>query len=96
MYNKSASMTSIVRSIVSLSSPELVDDADTSVPEPLLVRLDEEGLEGVADLVAHVAVRQVQAGQHHRLHSGFHWEKQLDICEYFCSHNYDNFVENIL
>ena len=36
--------------------PELVDNGDAAIPELFLVRLDEERLEGVADLVPHVAV----------------------------------------
>jgi hypothetical protein len=34
---------------------QLVDDLDATVPELLLVRLDEERLQRVADLIAHVA-----------------------------------------
>lgn len=34
---------------------QLVDDVDAAVPELVLVRLDEERFQGVADLVTHVA-----------------------------------------
>lgn len=44
-----------------------VDDEEASVPEFVLAVLDEEGLQRVADLVAHVAVGEVQAGKHRRL-----------------------------
>ena len=44
-----------------------VDDEQAPVPELVLAVLHEEGLQRIADLVAHVAVGQVQARQHRRL-----------------------------
>lgn len=44
-----------------------VDDVQAAVPELVLGVLDEERLEGVGDLVAHVGVREVEAGQDDRL-----------------------------
>lgn len=44
-----------------------VDDQKTPVPELVFAILHYERLQGVADLVAHVAVAQVQARQHRRL-----------------------------
>ena len=40
-----------------------VDDGEAAVPEGLLTRLNQEGLERVRDLVAHVGVGQVEAGE---------------------------------
>ena len=37
---------------------QLVDDVDAAVPELVLVRLDQERLQRVADLVAHVAAKK--------------------------------------
>ena len=37
---------------------QLVDEGDAAVPEAVLVRLNQEGLQGVADFVAHVAGRR--------------------------------------
>ena len=37
---------------------QLVDDVDAAVPELVLVRLDQEWLQRVADLVAHVAAKK--------------------------------------
>lgn len=48
-----------------------IDDEETSVPEFVLAVLDEEGLQRIADLVAHVAVGQIEAGQHRRLELAF-------------------------
>lgn len=42
---------------------EPVDNVQAAVPELLLGVLDEEGLQGVRDLVAHVRVREVEAGE---------------------------------
>ena len=50
--------------------PELVDNGDTAIPELLLVRLNEERLEGVADLVPHVAVREIETRQDDGLSGG--------------------------
>ena len=47
--------------------PELVDNGDTAIPELFLVRLNEERLEGVADLVPHVAVREIETCKNHSL-----------------------------
>lgn len=46
---------------------EGVDYEEAAVPEAVLGLLDEEGLEGVGDLVAHVGVGQVEAGEDDRL-----------------------------
>ena len=53
-----------------LFSPELVDNGDTAIPELLLVRLNKERLEGVADLVPHVAVREIETRQDDGLSEG--------------------------
>jgi hypothetical protein len=39
-------------------SAQPVDDVHAAVPEAVLVRLDQERLQGVADLVAHVTERK--------------------------------------
>ncbi|TNN36164.1 hypothetical protein EYF80_053668 [Liparis tanakae] len=44
-----------------------VDDGQAAVPEGLLGALHQEGLERVGDLVAHVGVGQVEAGEQHGL-----------------------------
>lgn len=44
-----------------------VDDGKTAVPERLLGGLHQERLERVGDFIAHVRVRQVEAGQEHGL-----------------------------
>lgn len=49
---------------------EGVDDGQAAVPEVLLALLHEEGLQRVGDLVAHVRVGEVEAGEHHRLELG--------------------------
>lgn len=43
---------------------EAVDDEEAAVPELVFGVFDEEGLEGVGDLVAHVGVGEVEAGEH--------------------------------
>lgn len=43
---------------------QLVDDVQAAVPEALLGVFDEERLQRVGDLVAHVGVREVEAGEH--------------------------------
>ena len=50
--------------------PELVDNGDAAIPELFLVRLNEERLEGVADLVPHVAVREIETRQDNGLSEG--------------------------
>ena len=47
--------------------PELVDNGDTAIPELFLVCLNEERLEGVADLVPHVAVGEIETREDHSL-----------------------------
>ena len=46
---------------------EGVYDDETSVPEAILIVVNKEGLERVGDLVTHVRVGQVEAGEHHGL-----------------------------
>lgn len=43
---------------------QLVDNCNTSVPEFLLVSFHEERFERITDLIAHVAVGQIEAGEH--------------------------------
>ncbi len=38
-----------------------VDDRQTAIPESILIRLHQEGLERVRNLVSHVGVGQVEA-----------------------------------
>ena len=49
---------------------EPLDEAQTALPEALLVGLHEEGLERVGDLVAHVGVGEVEAGEEGGLQLG--------------------------
>lgn len=50
---------------------QAIDDEETPVPELVLAVLDEERFEGVAYLVAHVTVAQIETSQHRGLEFSF-------------------------
>ena len=50
---------------------ERVDDVEAAVPEAILGLLHQEGLQRIGDLVAHVRVGQVEAGENYRLQLRF-------------------------
>lgn len=48
-----------------------VDHAQAALPEPVPVFLHKEGLQGIADLVAHVGIGEIEAGKNDSLEFAF-------------------------